>query len=240
MFYAPKHSARKIGPVRRRAAGVAVAGFATVASRSGLRLQRLPPAPSGTAWPPARAVATGRSTPATATTAACSSPYRTWHGLRRPALRPHGEPRQQGPADHHRPEGPAGSGARRLAALWHRRRADPGQRCGGERRLDHRGVALVLAPCAGARLRGASSPSTVSAARRPTAPSSAGSAAPPTAPSRARTSSCSSARSAPLLTASSARRRFAPCRPRSAPARTVRATSTATPCARCSAYLNAH
>ena len=31
MFYAPKHSARKINPVRRRVTGVAVAGVATVA-----------------------------------------------------------------------------------------------------------------------------------------------------------------------------------------------------------------
>jgi hypothetical protein len=31
MFYAPKHSARKLNPVRRRVAGVAVAGVATVA-----------------------------------------------------------------------------------------------------------------------------------------------------------------------------------------------------------------
>ena len=31
MFYAPKHSARKVNPVRRRVTGVAVAGVATVA-----------------------------------------------------------------------------------------------------------------------------------------------------------------------------------------------------------------
>jgi len=31
MFYAPKHSARKLNPVRRRVTGVAVAGVATVA-----------------------------------------------------------------------------------------------------------------------------------------------------------------------------------------------------------------
>ena len=31
MFYAPKHSARKANPVRRRMTGVAVAGVATVA-----------------------------------------------------------------------------------------------------------------------------------------------------------------------------------------------------------------
>jgi hypothetical protein len=31
MFYAPKHSARKANPVRRRVTGVAVAGVATVA-----------------------------------------------------------------------------------------------------------------------------------------------------------------------------------------------------------------
>jgi hypothetical protein len=30
MFYAPKHSARKVNPVRRRVTGVAVAGVATV------------------------------------------------------------------------------------------------------------------------------------------------------------------------------------------------------------------
>ena len=31
MFYAPKHAARKPNPIKRRVAGIAVAGFATVA-----------------------------------------------------------------------------------------------------------------------------------------------------------------------------------------------------------------
>lgn len=46
MFYAPKHSVRKIGPVRRRAAGVAVAGFATV----GAGLASASSASASTVW----------------------------------------------------------------------------------------------------------------------------------------------------------------------------------------------
>jgi hypothetical protein len=46
MFYAPKHSVRKIGPVRRRAAGVAVAGFATV----GAGLASASTASASTVW----------------------------------------------------------------------------------------------------------------------------------------------------------------------------------------------
>ena len=46
MFYAPKHSARKIGPARRRAAGVAVAGFATV----GAGLASASSASASTVW----------------------------------------------------------------------------------------------------------------------------------------------------------------------------------------------
>ena len=46
MFYAPKHSARKQSPVRRRMAGVAVAGFATV----GAGIATSSSAQAGTVW----------------------------------------------------------------------------------------------------------------------------------------------------------------------------------------------
>ena len=46
MFYAPKHSARKHTPIRRRLAGVAVAGFATV----GAGIATSPSAQASTVW----------------------------------------------------------------------------------------------------------------------------------------------------------------------------------------------
>ena len=46
MFYAPKHSARKQAPIRRRMAGVAVAGFATV----GAGIATSSSAQAGTVW----------------------------------------------------------------------------------------------------------------------------------------------------------------------------------------------
>ena len=76
MHYSPKHAAlRTSGSLRRRLVGVAVAGSATVAGGIALSSPPRPPA-SGTASPPARAVATGTSAPVTASTVACSSPTR--------------------------------------------------------------------------------------------------------------------------------------------------------------------
>jgi hypothetical protein len=48
MFYAPKHSARKAKPVRRRIAGAAVAGAATVAG--GLATATASSASTSTVW----------------------------------------------------------------------------------------------------------------------------------------------------------------------------------------------
>ena len=128
------------------------------------------PPPCGTASPPARAAATGRSTPATATTAACSSP----HHLERLRRRPYAlarRPRQQGRADHHRPEGPRFAGPRRLAGLRRPRRPDPRQRRRRRVRGSTTQACLAVPPRgrhSGPQSHRAGSSSTASAVRRPT------------------------------------------------------------------------
>ena len=243
MFYAPKHSARKINPVRRRAdrrrrrrrrhrRGTVMA-TATSAPRASHRLG--PRRRLRERW---QLVDQHRQR--LLRRPAVLRPH--LGRLRRRALRRHRQPRHQGPADHRRPEGPRPAGARRLADLWCPRRTDPRQRRGGRRRLDHDADGARARRCARRpRVRRDASPraswsSTASAARRPTPPSSAGSGG-----SVNGTLSRTDIKALQRKVGSAARRRHrpeddrAPCRPRSAPARTARTRSTAPPCARCRA-----
>ena len=141
MFYAPKHSARKHTPIRRRLAGVAVAGVATVgggiatstSAQAGTVWDRVAKCESGGNW----SINTGNGF-----YGGLQFTSSTWKGFGGGRYASPGRPGQQVAADHHRQEGAEGAGPRCVAALQPGRGPDPRQRRRRRRRVDGGRVAF--------------------------------------------------------------------------------------------------